>query len=222
MIHYNDSDYIYHHGVKGMKWGHRKDKYKSHGIRATIARKQNEKVDKSFKKWNENSKKKANAIELGKKRNLSKIASEKNKNDKAAKKQYKQDNKAYKKALRSNTTYRKGAIKGEVGKDLSRKYMSEAKKAKKLGDQDSYSRFMSKHDVERAKARRAPSVGAKRSQAKANVKRATTIAVKTAIGSAAVAGGVYFANKNGMNISISQVNKAANIIKKGKNILGFI
>lgn len=29
MIHYNDSDYLCHHGVKGMKWGHRKKRDKS-------------------------------------------------------------------------------------------------------------------------------------------------------------------------------------------------
>lgn len=29
MIHYNDPEYLYHSGVKGMKWGVRKDKYKS-------------------------------------------------------------------------------------------------------------------------------------------------------------------------------------------------
>lgn len=53
-----DSDYIEHYGVLGMKWGRRKANYKSTGLKSAIARRANDKVDKSFKKWNENSKKK--------------------------------------------------------------------------------------------------------------------------------------------------------------------
>ena len=63
-----------HYGVLGMRWGKRKDNYHSTGIRSALARRSNEKVDKNFKKWTENSKKKADAIELGKKANLSKRA----------------------------------------------------------------------------------------------------------------------------------------------------
>lgn len=107
-------------------------------------------MDKSFQNWNENTKKKNNAIDLGKQANLSKRAYENNKSDKT-------DDRAYKKALRGNTTYRKGQIKNEVGSDLSRKYLSEAKKVKKQLDADSsnkqlqkrYNELMSKHDVER-------------------------------------------------------------------------
>lgn len=84
----------------------------------------------------ENTKKKANAIELWKKANVSKRAYESNKSDKTLKTQYKQDTKAYKKALKGNTTYRKGQIKKEVGSDLSRKYLSDAKKVKKQLDSD--------------------------------------------------------------------------------------
>lgn len=100
-----------HYGVLGMKWGKRKAQYSSTGVRSALARRQNEKVDRSFKNWSENSKKKSNAIELGKKANVSRRAYENNKSDKNLKAQYKTDKKAYKKALKSNTTYRKGQIK---------------------------------------------------------------------------------------------------------------
>lgn len=80
---------LYHHGIKGQKWGVRryqntdgtlksvgKKRYHSVGIKSKIAKHQNDKIDKSFKNWNENANKRANAIDLGKKRNLSKIAYE--------------------------------------------------------------------------------------------------------------------------------------------------
>lgn len=213
-------DYLIHYGIKGMKWGVRKDKnsYKSQGIRAALARRSNAKVDKSFKKWNKNAQRKANAIDLGKKANESKLAYEKNKKDKAAKRQYKADNKAYKKALRKNTTYRKGAVKGEVGKDLSRKYLSEAKKAKNAGDQKTYSKMMSKHDIERAKARNAPKAAANRSKAKANVKRKITVGLKSAGAAASIAVGAAMVNKyTGGNMSTKAFASTVNVLKRGKN-----
>jgi hypothetical protein len=78
-----------HYGIPGMKWGNRKSSYSSTGVRSVIARRSNEKVDAGFKNWGENSKKKANAIELGQKANVSKRAYESNKSDKALKSQYK-------------------------------------------------------------------------------------------------------------------------------------
>lgn len=224
---------LYHHGIKGMKWGHRKSQYKSTGIKSAIARKQNEKVDDSFKKWNENAKKRADAIDLGKKANASKLAYERNKSDKNLKKQYKSDNKEYKKALKSNTTYRKGQVKNEVGKDLSRKYLSEAKQVKKQLDanqsdkklQKRYNDLMSKHDVERAKARRAPEVAANRSNKKASIKRAMTMTVKAAATTAAIAGGTYVVNSylknnnvtldgNTVRLDAEKARKFANAVKK--------
>ena len=234
-------DELYHYGVLGMKWGKRKSSYSSTGIRSAIARRSNEKVDAGFKNWGENTKKKANAIELGKKANVSKRAYESNKSDKTLKTQYKQDTKAYKKALKGNTTYRKGQIKKEVGSDLSRKYLSDAKKVEKQLDSDptnkqlqkQYNKLMSKHDIERANARRAPEVAAKRSQKKAAIKRGMTMTVKAAATSAAIAGGTYAVNKylgnhqvtlngNSVRFSTQNVSNLMNTAKKVKNFMGYV
>ena len=216
-----------------MKWGVRKQQtaatgsgYRSHSPRAALARHQNKKVDKGFKKWKENSMKRESAIELGKKANTSRMAYDQNRRDKNNKRQYKQDKKAYKAALRANTTYRKGQIRGEVGKDASRKYMSAAKKALKAGDQKTYSKFMNTHDIERAKARKAPMVGAKRSQRKATIKRSITVGLKSAAAAAAISGGTYVANRylskhGGVTISPQHVQAAANVIKKGKKFMQY-
>ena len=164
------------------------------------------------------------------------MAYESNKSDKKLKKNYIQANKDYKKALKQNTTYRKGVVKQAVGKDIARKYLGEAKKVKKQLSQDpqnkqlkkKYNDLMSKHDIERAKARRATEVSANRSRKKASMKRAMTMSVKAAIGTAAPAGGVYAVNRylsnhkttlNGQPIRINseQIKKYTDI---GKKILG--
>lgn len=93
------SDELYHHGVKGMKWGVRKRDYRSTGVRSAIARKKNQKVDEGFDEWKENAKKRSDAIDLGKKANASRMAYENNRSDKNLKKKYKTDEKAYKKLL---------------------------------------------------------------------------------------------------------------------------
>ena len=234
-------DELEHFGVKGMKWGKRKSDYHSTSVRSVLAKKQNQKVDQSFKDWNENAKKRSNAIALGKKANESRRAYENDKSDKELKSQYKSDNKSYKKALRENTTYRKGQIKKEVGSDLSRKYLSEAKRIKKQLTLDpsnkqlqkKYNDLMSKHDVERANARRAPEVAAKRSAKKAAIKRGMTMTVKAAATTAAVSAGAYAVNKylsdhqvtlNGKSVSFGKQNISSvlDTAKKVKDFMGYV
>ena len=219
---------LYHYGVKGMRWGVRR------------ARRENEKIDKSFKNWNTNAKNKANAIDLGKKANSARMDYERDSQNKDKKKAYKQANREYKQALRTNTTYRKGAIRGEVGKDMSRKYLSEAKAIKKQLNADPNNKVLQKqykylsdqHQYERAKARKAPEVGAKRSAKQAALKRKMTMTVKAVATAAAIAVGVAAVNKvlnnnnvtlNGKRVSLSaqNVSDIGKLIKTGKTIMGF-
>lgn len=237
---YNHTDDLYHYGVKGMKWGVRK-KYRSTGIRSALARRANDKVDESFKKWNENTTKRDTAINLGKKATASKIAYENDKGNKSLKSDYKDARKAYKKALGENTTYRKGVVRQEVGRDAARKYLSEAKRVKKLLDADPnnrelqkrYNRLMSNHDVERADARRAVEVSSKRSAKIASIKRGMTITAKAAAGSAAVAAGAYAVNRylsshdvrlNGERVSIGKqnINDIVDVAKKVRNAMSYM
>lgn len=207
---------LYHYGVKGMKWGVRKDGYRSHGVRAVIARKSNKRVDKGFKKWKKNSDLRDDAIAKGKVANEKRVTYETNKT-KENKTAYKTANAEYKKALNKNTSYRKGVIRQEVGRDSARKYMSAAKKAKKQGLEKEYARLMSKHDIERAKARRAASVGQRRSQRKAAFKRGLTISAKTAVSTAVITGGATYVNSrmNGnININSQDVKNAINKFRK--------
>ena len=250
MWSYNHTDELYHHGIKGQKWGVRryqnedgtltsagkKRQHRSTSLGAAIAKRANNKVDKGFNDWKENAAKKDNAVALGKQANLSRMAYEADKHNKDAKQTYKSDRKEYKSALRANTTYRKGAIKGEVGKDIARKYLIEAKRVKKILDADptnkqlqkQYNALMSKHDIERAKARRAPEVAANRSRKIASLKAARTKAIKgaalTAAATAGAAGITYLIRKNSTEFSDIKINSdtVLNAMKFAKNVTKFI
>ena len=217
MRNYNYSypDELYHYGVKGMRWGHRK--YKPRSIRGAIASYKNYKVDKSFNKWKKNSELRESAIDKGKKANVARVEYETNKN-KDTKKAYKQANKEYKKAFSKNTLYRKGQIKSEVSSDMSKKYMQLAKKS----EGSKQSRYIDKYNIERAKARRAPGVYAKRSALRANAKRAMTISIKAAVSTAAVGAGIKYANSKGYNISLSDLATLSRYARYAKNILSYL
>lgn len=247
---YVPETYLMHHGVKGQKWGVRRYQnydgtltargkqklgYRSTSISGYVARKQNEKINKSFQTWKVEAAKRDNAIAAGKKATDALLAYERDRTNKDLKSDYKQKEKEYKKALRSNTTYRKGQVRGEVGHDRARKYLTEAKRAEKdfkkdpsnYSRYDDYTRYMNKHDKELAKARRAPEVAAKRSRTKASMKRAATMTVKVAATAAVTAGGLYLVNKyclagSGMTMAATNVETLKNAAKAGKKILSYM
>lgn len=208
------NDELMHYGVKGMRWGVRKKRdYQSTSVRGALARRQNDKIDQGFDDWKENAAKKQKAIDLGKEANKARIEYERDRSNKELKSTYKQANKEYKKALKDNTLYRQGSVREEVGKDISRKYLTEAKKVKKELDknpdnrdlQKQYNRLLDQHEIERAAARRAQEVGAKRSAKKASMKRQATTTVKGVATAGAVAAGMaatnYYLNTHNVTLN---------------------
>ena len=92
---------------------------------------------------------------------------------------------------------------------------------------------MSKHAVERARARRATVVATNRSRKKASIKRTMTMTTKAATATAAVGVGLYATNKyltshqvtlNGKRVSFGQANvdQLKKVYDFGKEIFKFI
>ena len=166
--------------------------------------------------------------ELGKKANAARMDYERDSKNKQLRRAYKDANTNYKRALRTNTTYRKGAIRGDVGKDMASKYLSESKRIQKQLKADpnnkqlqkQYKYLSDQHQYERAKARKAPGVGERRSRRKAAIKRTMTMTVKTACTTAAIGVGISAANKYLDKHGVTLNGKAIRVGDAFVNMLG--
>ena len=88
-----------------------------------------------------------------------------------------------------------------------------------------YNDLMSKHDIERANARRAQEVAAKRSTKKANIKRTMTKTVKAATATAAVAAGTYavnrYLNSHDFTVNGKSVRMSGKDVERAKTVFEF-
>lgn len=242
---------LQHHGILGQKWGKQngppypldgsdhssaekkagwrsslRKSHRSTSLRGALARRRNEKIDKSFEKWKKNDDLKKKAIDSGKIANEARMKYESDKKNKENKKAYKEANKQYKKDLRANTTWRKGSIRREVEGDLSRKYMSKARKIENDLKKDpnntilkkEYNDTLSKHDIYRDRARKAEYVGQARSRQKAMLKASLTMTAASVGTAVAVTAGINLLNGTALQnspvkVSVRDVNSMQKILK---------